>query len=213
MFFFQKIAEKFNLIITRQEINYLNWCPLEWIDDNIINFYFGLICERSKENRNLPKVFAFDTHFLQKLETDGCDGVKRWSRRTNIINFDYILIPVHKGSHWCLAVVDLNQKSIKYYDSMGAPNNHVLNQIEVFLKTKFADLDASDWHKENVANIPQQQNNSDCGIFCCMFAEFISRRREITFSQKHMIYFRKRMILEIFEGKLLTYVCISTTSF
>lgn len=52
-------------------------------------------------------------------------------------------------------------------------------------------------------DIPQQMNGSDCGMFSCMFAEYISRNVPISFSQNDMPYFRRKMVLEIVEGRLL----------
>jgi len=51
--------------------------------------------------------------------------------------------------------------------------------------------------------IPQQMNGSDCGMFTCKFAEYISRRARFTFSQKDMPYFRQRMIYEIVQNDLI----------
>ncbi|VDN35269.1 unnamed protein product [Dibothriocephalus latus] len=40
------------------------------------------------------------------------------------------------------------------------------------------------WKKINTRNsVPQQENGSDCGVFLCTFAEFLSRGTEFTFSQ------------------------------
>lgn len=65
-------------------------------------------------------------------------------------------------------------------------------------------LQDTGWTKVNVENIPQQMNGSDCGVFTCMFAEYLARDYEITFTQEHMPYFRKKMILEILYKRLLT---------
>merc|ERR1719318_297181 len=46
-------------------------------------------------------------------------------------------------------------------------------------------------------------NGSDCGMFTCKFAEYLSRRAKFTFSQRDMPYFRKRMVYEIVKNKLL----------
>ena len=51
--------------------------------------------------------------------------------------------------------------------------------------------------------IPQQMNGSDCGMFTCKFAEYISRRARFTFSQNDMPYFRKRMIAEIVNNDII----------
>lgn len=64
-------------------------------------------------------------------------------------------------------------------------------------------LDSPPFIKENVVDCPRQSNSSDCGVFSCMIAEYIARNSEITFSQNNIPDLRKRMILEITEGKLL----------
>ena len=51
-----------------------------------------------------PRVHAFNTFFYTKLQSDGYGGVKRWTRRVDIFAAAYILVPVHLGMHWCLAV-------------------------------------------------------------------------------------------------------------
>ena len=40
---------------------------------------------------------------------------------------------------------------------------------------KKSQLDTSDWSKVIAKKIPQQMNGSDCGMFTCKFAEYISR--------------------------------------
>jgi sentrin-specific protease 1 len=52
-------------------------------------------------------------------------------------------------------------------------------------------------------DIPQQMNGSDCGMFSCMYAEFICRNADITFTQEDMPYFRRKMVYEIYTCKLL----------
>lgn len=65
-------------------------------------------------------------------------------------------------------------------------------------------FDTSGWKKVNASPIPQQFNGSDCGVFACMFAEHLARDAPFSFSQDNMPYFRKKMIIEILEGKLMT---------
>ena len=64
-------------------------------------------------------------------------------------------------------------------------------------------LDTSDWSLDCVQDIPQQMNGSDCGMFACKFAEYASRRANITFDQKDMPYFRQRMVYEIVTKELI----------
>jgi sentrin-specific protease 1 len=102
----------------------------------------------------------------------------------------------------------MKNKTIKYYDSMGHPNPMVLVALENYLKEESMDkrktrFDTSDWTLECVKDCPQQKNGSDCGVFSCQFAEFVSRDSSISFEQQHMPYIRRKMIYEIATGKLM----------
>ena len=59
--------------------------------------------DRGEKNGN-AKVYAFNTFFYPKILGGGQPAVKRWTRKVDIFAHDYILIPVHLGMHWCLAV-------------------------------------------------------------------------------------------------------------
>ena len=69
----------------------------------IVNFYFNLIQERSG-NENFLSVYVFNTFFYPKIMKDGHKGVRRWTRQVDLFTKDLILIPIHLGMHWCLAV-------------------------------------------------------------------------------------------------------------
>ncbi|NXN83399.1 SENP1 protease, partial [Bombycilla garrulus] len=114
------LSEAFRLTITRKDIQTLN--NLNWLNDEIINFYMNLLMERSKE-KDLPAVHAFNTFFFTKLKTAGYQAVKRWTKKVDIFSVDLLLVPIHLGVHWCLAVVDFRKKTITYYDSMGGINS------------------------------------------------------------------------------------------
>lgn len=180
-----------------------------WLNDEVINFYMELLKERSELSDHLPKCHTMNTFFVQKLLQTGQAGVRRWTRRVDIFSFDIIPIPVHVGGvHWCMSIIDFREKTIKYYDSMGHPNQRVLDALEDYLKEESMDkkkqiFDMSEWSKENVRDCPRQMNGSDCGVFSCMFAEFLSRDSKISFNQQHMQYFRTKMVYEIASGKLL----------
>lgn len=52
-------------------------------------------------------------------------------------------------------------------------------------------------------DIPQQENAYDCGVFTCTILEYLSRGEEVfNFTQKHMPYIRRKMILEIATSQL-----------
>jgi sentrin-specific protease 1 len=203
------IINKFNLSITRQDLNTL--VGDSWLNDEVINFYMNLLMERSDEGqeRGRPRVYAMNTFFIPRLLQTGHSALKRWTRKVDIFSYDVIPVPVHVGQvHWCMAIIHLKNKTIKYYDSMGHPNYRVLDALEQYLKDesmdkKKVDFDMAGWSKECVRECPRQMNGSDCGVFSCMFAEFICRDSDISFAQQHMQYFRNKMIYEIATGKLI----------
>ena len=79
-------------------------------------------------------------------------------------------------------------------------SNHLREEHKI---KKEAVLDLSEWNQIIAENIPQQMNGSDCGMFACLFAEFLSRDAEFTFSQEKIPYFRKRMVYEICTNQIL----------
>ncbi|XP_016378012.1 sentrin-specific protease 1-like isoform X3 [Sinocyclocheilus rhinocerous] len=201
------LSEGFRLTITRKDLQTLN--HLNWLNDEVINFYMNLLVERSKQP-NLPSAYTFNTFFFPKLRSSGYSAVRRWTKKVDIFSVDIILVPVHLGVHWCLSVVDLRKKSITYFDSMGGNNDEACKILLKYLKQESEDkkgqnFDTSEWTlKSKRANeIPQQMNGSDCGMFTCKYAEYITKDRPITFTQKHMPYFRRRMVWEILNQKLL----------
>uniref|UniRef100_A0A8C6Y0X1 SUMO specific peptidase 1 n=1 Tax=Naja naja TaxID=35670 RepID=A0A8C6Y0X1_NAJNA len=114
------LSEAFRLTITRKDIQTLK--HLNWLNDEIINFYMNMLMERSKQ-KGFPTVHAFNTFFFTKLKTAGYPAVKRWTKKVDIFSVDILLVPIHLGVHWCLAVTDFRKKNITYYDSMGGSNS------------------------------------------------------------------------------------------
>ncbi|XP_018567904.1 sentrin-specific protease-like [Anoplophora glabripennis] len=199
------LARKFNLNVSRRDLQTL--AGLNWLNDEVINFYMNLIIERGKDSK-WPKSYAFNTFFYTKLLKDGPQSLRRWTKRVDIFEHDIICVPIHLGMHWCMAIINLKDRSIRYYDSMGSSNNKCLEALRRYLEAEHLDkkktgLDTSDFILENIKDIPQQMNGSDCGMFACTFAEFLTRSAKITFSQEHMPYLRKKMVVEIISGELL----------
>lgn len=201
------LSEGFRLTITRKDLQTLS--HLNWLNDEVINFYMNLLVERSKRP-DLPSAYTFNTFFFPKLRSAGFSAVRRWTKKVDIFSHDILLVPVHLGVHWCLSVVDFRKRSIFYFDSMGGKDDEACRTLLKYLKQESEDkrgvqFDTSDWilHSKKTNEIPQQMNGSDCGMFTCKYAEYITKDRPITFTQKHMPYFRKRMVWEILNRKLL----------
>lgn len=199
------LVEAFGLSIKRHDMHTL--AALNWLNDEVINFYMEMLKERGKLE-NYPAVYTFNTFFYPRLLSGGHAALKRWTRKVDIFSHELIIVPVHLGVHWCLAAIDFRNKTLKYYDSMGSPNNKCLQSLMKYLRDESLDkrktaFDTSGWKTENVQKIPQQMNGSDCGMFACTFAEYICRGAGITFTQQDMPYFRRKMVYEIYTCQLL----------
>ncbi|XP_072200714.1 sentrin-specific protease 2 [Excalfactoria chinensis] len=201
------MSSAFKLRITREDIQTLN--DLRWLNDEVINFYMNLLVERGK-NDDYPTVFAFSTFFYPKLLSEGYRAVRRWTRNMNLFNQDIILVPIHLRSHWTLVVVDVRKKTITYFDSFGKKGTKICETIFQYLQEESWEkqkvkLSSSEWtlHSMESHEIPQQSNGSDCGVFMCKYADYVSRDKPFTFTEKNMPYFRKRMVWEIIHQQLL----------
>uniref|UniRef100_A0A3B5B8E2 SUMO specific peptidase 1 n=1 Tax=Stegastes partitus TaxID=144197 RepID=A0A3B5B8E2_9TELE len=201
------LSEGFCLSLTRKDLQTLS--NLNWLNDEVINFYMNMLVERSKDP-SLPSVNTFNTFFYPKLHSSGYSAVRRWTKKMDIFSKDILLVPVHLGVHWCLSVVDFRKKAIMYFDSMGGNNDEACETLFEYLQQESKDkkgkeLDTSGWtlHSKKRNEIPQQMNGSDCGMFTCKYADYITKDKPITFTQKHMPYFRRRMVWELVNHKLL----------
>lgn len=199
------LISKYNLNISGRDI--LTLQGLNWLNDEVINFYMNLIIDRAKDSK-WPKTHAMNTFFFPKISKDGYSSVRRWTKKVDIFAFDVLVVPIHLSMHWCMAIIDFRAKTINYFDSMGRSNDKCLKILYNYLQQehldkKRAEYDMSEWEMSNVKKIPQQMNGSDCGMFACTFAEFLTRDAKITFTQEDMPYLRRKMAVEILEGRLL----------
>ena len=117
-------------------------------------------------------------------------------------------MPIHSaGCHWSLAVIDLSNKEIVIYDSMGGERSSELRLLMWYLRQEAwernqteVDLDGF-VQVSRVKNLCRQDNSVDCGVFTVMYAEYLSRRSAIDFTQEDMEYFRCKVAYEILINK------------
>jgi sentrin-specific protease 1 len=209
------IVDKFNIDITRDKLRCL--LPAEWLNDEVINFYFKMCTDREERyGGKYPRCHYFNTFFYAKLTQRGVytySTVRRWTKNVDLFALDKVIIPVHLGVHWVLSVINIRDQQFEYYDSMingTVTAKEVIGMLRRYIEEEHMDkkktpLDTSSWivHIGNKFNTPQQANGFDCGMFTCKFANWVSQDKEFTFNQTHMPYFRKRMALEIKRGYVL----------
>ncbi|XP_054469537.1 sentrin-specific protease 2 isoform X2 [Anoplopoma fimbria] len=209
------LSAAFKLRITQRDLATLQ--ESGWLNDEVINFYLSLVMERCSGEAVGFKIYSFSTFFFPKLRGGGGGGqagghtaVKRWTKAVDLFLYDLILVPLHLGVHWAMAVIDFKSKTVKSYDSMGQRHDDVCSLLLLYLREehrakKGRELDSPKWTVGSLraTEIPQQKNGSDCGVFVCKYADYIAKGRPLTFKQCHMPLFRKLMIWEILNQKLL----------
>ena len=196
------VARGFNI-----EITYLNIQCLKngrWLNDQIINFYFGMIVQRSVKH----KCFAMNTFFMDKLVKDSngykYKNVKKWTKRFNPFELDKLFIPIHQPGHWTLLVVYFKKKLVHYYDSMGGDGRLYRDAILRWLGDEAEKRYITDFEKwaTSAESSPRQSNGSDCGVFLLMSADYLSDDIPLTFGQSDMAFFRRKIVLDIIHGSL-----------
>lgn len=182
--------------------------PGKWLNDECINTYMKILQKRADDSKQ--KVYLFNTFFYPKL-LEGYSKVERWTRRVDVFAMEKLLIPVHLGTHWCLAVINLSQRRFEYYDSLHGGNPECLEAMRAWLDAESQSkrkkpFDWSGWQEPvvNGEDLPLQRNGYDCGVFACMFAEYLARDAYPDFTQADMDCLRRRMAVELLTGKLLS---------
>ncbi|XP_018493709.1 uncharacterized protein LOC100899261 [Galendromus occidentalis] len=181
---------------------------LNWLNDVVINVYLNLIVNRSRDDPRLPRVYSFNTFFLECYSKHGYADVSKWTRRDDIFAQDIVLVPVHRTNHWAMAIIDMRQKMIKYMDSQGNRNDDCLEMLRDYLADeishkKKSELNFDQWRLSNEQDIPLQQNGSDCGVFALKYADYAARDAKIDFTQEDMPYYREMMIYEIAQSMIM----------
>ena len=196
--------------------------PVTWLNDECVNFTLGILGRRERERcgpKGHPRCHFFNTFFLNKLFQD--DGeydynkVRRWSTEKKLgylpIKCEKVIVPVHQGVHWVLAVVDLKRKVVSYYDSLLGKDREVVRNLIKWVideaKNKLNEnWDISEWREEYPSEIPRQMNGSDCGMFMLNYARNIAsftdedlKNNAFTFHQRDMVNLRRRLVLEILK--------------
>lgn len=116
------LTRKNRFEITAHDI--LTLLPGRWLNDQIIDFYLSLVCDRANARNKTLRVFAFNSFFYKILSSSGPKQVERWTRKAkingdNFLRLDFLIIPVNlDNQHWTVGFINFIKKRIEYYDSL-----------------------------------------------------------------------------------------------
>lgn len=193
--------------ISKRDVDLLQ--PETFINDTIIDFYLKYL-----KNEILPeerhRFHFFNSFFFRKLAdldknpSSASDGraafqrVRKWTRKVNIFEKDYIFIPVNYNLHWSLLVIcypgevssfnvsdeDLDESlkvpCILHMDSIRGSHMGLKDLLQSYLLEEWKERqkETSEDISSKFLNLrflslelPQQENCSDCGLFLLHYAE------------------------------------------
>lgn len=184
-----------------------------WLNDEVINGYLKLIVDHGKQNdrqTQVPTHHAFVSFFYNNLETRGYDAVKRWANRAkiggrNLLETEYVFIPINSGSHWTLCVVSGKNRTITHYNSLRGNGRRYVETVKSWVSAELGSAwKEEDWKMEFAGESPLQENMDDCGVFT------ITSARQIMLGLTPMSYGaamiplqRRRIVAELVNGELL----------
>ncbi|KFZ63563.1 Sentrin-specific protease 5, partial [Podiceps cristatus] len=173
-----------------------------WLNDQIINMYGELIMDAVPE-----KVHFFNSFFHRQLVTKGYNGVKRWTKKVDLFKKTLLLIPIHLEVHWSLITVNIPNRIISFYDSQGIHFKFCVENIRKYLLTEAKEKNCPEflqgWQTSVTKCIPQQKNDSDCGVFVLQYCKCLALDQPFQFSQEDMPRVRKRIYKELCERQLI----------
>ncbi|GKV14503.1 hypothetical protein SLEP1_g25368 [Rubroshorea leprosula] len=140
---------------------------------------------------------------------------RRWWRGVNIFQKAYVLIPIHEDLHWSLVIICIPNKEdesgpiMLHLDSLGLHSSSlVFYNIRSFLEEEWnylkqevapSDLPIGDkvWSQlpsrinEKKIQVPQQKNDSDCGLFVLYFMKRFIEEAPERLRKRDLVMFGK----------------------
>ncbi|KAL7468672.1 hypothetical protein ACHAXS_010029 [Conticribra weissflogii] len=164
--------------------------PGRWINDEIINYFLKnclakrdeLLCSTQPGRK---RSHFFNSYFVQTMFDDknvnpakrgkyNYNNVKRWSKKVpgkDIFNLKYVVCPINLDNmHWTSAVMFMEERKIRYYDSMGGTEWTKLEGLLQYVKDEHKAKKGKElegWEEWELLgcpdNIPRQLNGEWCG--------------------------------------------------
>ena len=133
--------------------------------------------------------------------------------KSPLMEQDVVLVPCNPGQskHWFLLVVLPKEKQVLVLDSKAGSftkpsTENAIAKMWKLLQQVDSSLDVKQWCflTNTPMDIPQQENNIDCGVFLCMFARCFLLQSPVPGS-KSINNFRRHMIVELHEQELQSF--------
>ncbi|XP_022131769.1 probable ubiquitin-like-specific protease 2B isoform X2 [Momordica charantia] len=218
--------------ISKRDVDLLQ--PETFVNDTIIDFYI-LYLKSQIEPKEKHRFHFFNSFFFRKLAdldkdpSSASDGraaflrVRKWTRKVDLFDKDYIFIPINFNLHWSLMVIchpgevagysneDLVKSKkvpcILHMDSIKGSHAGLKNLIQSYLleewkeRNKETPEDVSSKFKNLrflPLELPQQENSFDCGLFLLHYLELFLAEAPLDFSPFKISKFSKFLNVDWF---------------
>ncbi|KAJ1528131.1 hypothetical protein ONE63_008045 [Megalurothrips usitatus] len=165
-----------------------------WLYDTIINAFMSRLSEKYEN------VFTLSSDHVN-LAQRGISNVDYLSSYKEILqNKEMVLCPVNFTDHWCILLICIKEKEIRYYNPLQAPLGKtvvsVLTQMVRDLRTVFPS--PIPW-KIKVIQRPKKTDSLSCGPLICQYAiETVDASTVF-----HSVYEVRKFIYDFIVGKCL----------
>lgn len=190
--------------------------PEKFINDTIVDFYVEHLKKIKPADARVHffnsfffrKLADFDENRSQCIDAKGAfQRVRKWTKKLNLFQMDYIFIPVNFRLHWSLIVIchpgevvnftddelasSLKVPCILHLDSIKGSHRGLEKCIRCYLweEWKERNNDAAEDIFTKFMNLrflrveaPQQQNSYDCALFMLHYMELFVKQAPIYFS-------------------------------
>ncbi|XP_045813558.1 probable ubiquitin-like-specific protease 2B isoform X3 [Trifolium pratense] len=192
--------------------------PETFINDTIIDFYIKYLKNKLPTDEQ-KRFHFFNSFFFRKLAdldkdpSNANDGraafqrVRKWTRKVNLFEKDYILIPINYSLHWSLIVIchpgevpcfkdeEIKESSkvpcILHLDSLKGSHKGLKNLFQSYLCEEWKERHSNmvdDFSSKFLQlrfislELPQQENLYDCGLFLLYYVERFLEEAPIKFN-------------------------------
>jgi sentrin-specific protease 1 len=135
----------------------------------------------------------------------------------DVMSLDLLIVPINlNNTHWVCAALWLQEKRIDYYDSLNGCHGaelcnalirYVHDEMQQKHPNSMGEFDINSWSVNIRNGIIHQDNGYDCGVFICMYADYIIRnidprespdeQRNQDMVNQHIEDYRKYILLQI----------------
>ncbi|MCL7043763.1 hypothetical protein MKW94_030322 [Papaver nudicaule] len=204
------------VIITKRDIELLQ--PETFLNDTIIDFYIKYLKTRIPPEDG-QRFHFFNSFFFRKLADldkdlpsasqgrKGFQRVRKWTRKVNLFEKDYVFIPINFHHHWSLIILchpgevanskgedvenSVKVPCILHMNSIEGSHRGLMKVIQSYLLEEWNERTAgasedfsSKFHNLRFVNleVPQQENSYDCGLFLLHYVECFLQEAPVNFS-------------------------------